>query len=425
MATYQKRKRKSGTRITATIRKKQDGATIYMESDTFASMAAARRWATAREADLDDPRKLQAARRQNHRGRITIADLITHAVDYHDSHKPYGRTKRSDLLKMRRYTLADVAITDLDTRDVIAYAEHRKQHDQAGPATVAADLSHLRSILRLARPLWGMDVDDGPIKEAMMALGKVGLVGKSQERDRRPTRDELDRIMAHFWATWYNSQTWGRGAITPMLKIVPALMFTGRRVSELTRITWTDYEGTHWTVRDMKDPRKKTGNHQRLIVPEPARAIIESMPRTDPRIFPHDPKAIGKLWREACAETGIEDLTIHDLRHECTSWLFEQKWQIAEVALVTGHKRWTTLQRYANLESRTVDAHDKWAAWPWLERATAQDITRRGGEPDQPLEAHRYTTGQWLSDKEKERKRESYRQKKAAQEGRQKGAQTG
>jgi hypothetical protein len=34
--------------------------------------------------------------------------------------------------------------------------------------------------------------------DAMLVLKKLGLIAKSNERTRRPTLDELDRLMTHF-----------------------------------------------------------------------------------------------------------------------------------------------------------------------------------------------------------------------------------
>ena len=51
----------------------------------------------------------------------------------------------------------------------------------------------------------------------------------------------------------------------------------------------------------------------------------------------------------------IPDLHFHDLRHEGTSRLFEQGYEVQQVALVTGHKDWRHLKRYTNL--RPEDLH--------------------------------------------------------------------
>lgn len=50
----------------------------------------------------------------------------------------------------------------------------------------------------------------------------------------------------------------------------------------------------------------------------------------------------------------INDLHFHDLRHEATSRLFEQGYQIQEVAIVTGHRSWDMLKRYTQLRPESL-----------------------------------------------------------------------
>ena len=51
----------------------------------------------------------------------------------------------------------------------------------------------------------------------------------------------------------------------------------------------------------------------------------------------------------ACRKAGIEDLRLHDLRHEATSRFFEMGLSIPEVATIPGHKTWPMLRRYTQL----------------------------------------------------------------------------
>jgi integrase len=63
---------------------------------------------------------------------------------------------------------------------------------------------------------------------------------------------------------------------------------------------------------------------------------------------------------------GIEDLHFHDLRHEGVSRLFEMGRTIPQVASVSGHRSWQSLQRYSHLRA----TGDKWSNWVWLDRLT-------------------------------------------------------
>jgi integrase len=55
-------------------------------------------------------------------------------------------------------------------------------------------------------------------------------------------------------------------------------------------------------------------------------------------------------WRAARELIGSPDLRVHDMRHEATSRLFEDKgMNVIEVSSITGHKSLQMLKRYANL----------------------------------------------------------------------------
>ena len=76
--------------------------------------------------------------------------------------------------------------------------------------------------------------------------------------------------------------------------------FSTRRQEEITRIQWSDYEGNRVLVRDMKDPANKAGNHIWCDLLAEASAIIETMPKSDARIFPYNSDSIGTAFTRAC-----------------------------------------------------------------------------------------------------------------------------
>ena len=110
-------------------------------------------------------------------------------------------------------------------------------------------------------------------------------------------------------------------------------------------------------VRDRKDPRQKAGNDQWVLLLGEAWKVLTRQPKLDgePRIFPIGASTVSKYFTEACAVLGIPDLHFHDLRHDGTSRLFEEGYEIQQVALVTGHRHWRHLKRYTNL--RPEDLH--------------------------------------------------------------------
>ena len=78
--------------------------------------------------------------------------------------------------------------------DIIAFAQSLK----VKPQTVQNYLSHLGAVFAIAKPAWGYPLDRQAIKDAMVVAKKLGVTSKGNSRDRRPTLDELDRLMVHF-----------------------------------------------------------------------------------------------------------------------------------------------------------------------------------------------------------------------------------
>ena len=122
------------------------------------------------------------------------------------------------------------------------------------------------------------------------------------------------------------------------------------------RLEWNDNHPDVRTglVRDAKHPRHKDGNHQRFKYTPQAWDIVEQQPRRSDYIFPYDPKSVSSAFTEACQVLGIKDLRFHDLRHEATSRLFEDGYEIHEVQQISLHRSWTELKRYTNLRPENL-----------------------------------------------------------------------
>lgn len=103
--------------------------------------------------------------------------------------------------------------------------------------------------------------------------------------------------------------------------------------------------------------------HYRLFFPLPSNAA---------EIFPFSTDAIGMGFTRACQFLAIQDLHLHDLRHDGVSRLFEIGRNIPQVAAASGHRSWTSLKRYTHLRH----TGDKYAHWKWL-----PVVTRRAFEP--------------------------------------------
>ncbi|WP_301154326.1 site-specific integrase [Metapseudomonas otitidis] len=360
MATIRKRKRKDGTfGYTAQIRIMRDGAQVYQESQTFDRLQTAKAWAVRREEELAEPGAIDRASRKSE----LLVDIIDRYLEEYERIRPLGRTKRTCLEAIGKTWLGQVSDRELTSQKLVEFAQWRISPEGGAvmPQTVGNDLAHLGAVLSVARPAWGYEIDPHAVSDARKVLRKLGAISRSRERDRRPTAEELDKLLAHF----FDTLRWKPSAIN-MPKVVGFAIFSTRRQEEITRIRWDDLDvpGRRVLVRDMKNPGQKIGNDVWCHLPDEAMRIIESMPQECPEIFPYNGDSIGTAWSKACKFLGIEDLHFHDLRHDGVSRLFEMEWDIPRVASVSGHRDWNSLRRYTHLRGRG----DPYAGWVWLER---------------------------------------------------------
>jgi integrase len=348
MGTIIGRTRKDGTTAyLAQILLKRKGQIVHREVQTFDRKQAAKAWLARRETELADPRALE---RSND---VLLAEVIDRYV--RESERAIGRTKAQVLRTIKGYEIAALRCTEIKSQHLLQFARSLKVQ----PQTRANYLSHLSAVFRVARPLWGYPLDVVQMDDATVAMRKLGTISKGNSRDRRPTLEELDRLMVHF-----ENIRAHRPESAPMTKIIAFAIFSTRRQEEITRITWADYnkeEARVW-VRDMKSPGDKKGNHVLCELPPEAVATIESMPRTATQIFPYSTDAISASFTRACQQLAIGDLHFHDLRHEGISRQFELGKTIPQAAAISGHRSWSSLQRHSDLRQ----SGDKYHAWPWL-----------------------------------------------------------
>ena len=75
---------------------------------------------------------------------------------------------------------------------------------------------------------------------------------------------------------------------------------------------------------------------------------------TETPLFTYTARGLSGAFLKLCREVKIDDLHIHDLRHEATSRLFEKGLNPVEVATITGHKDTRMLMRYTHLRAEDL-----------------------------------------------------------------------
>lgn len=334
MASIRKRKKKDGSiSYYAEIVIKRNGEILHREGRTFLKLILAKTWAAKRELELQQQDVFSAPKK------LIISELINEYLDNFET----GRTKRFDLLKLAKSELAKKNIYRLNSSDIIKHCIERNK--TAKPQTVKNDVIWLKAVLTTMKGVHSYNYSLDMFESASTVMRKEGLVARPDERNRRPTKQELWRISREY----YRKKT-------PYLHMLWFSIYSTRRISEICKLKWDDINHEHRTilVRDMKTPGKKVLNI-RAKIPKSAYKIIMRQPKIDCRIFPYNPRTVSDMFSKTCMRIGIDDLHLHDMRHEAVSRLFENGLNIADVSQVSLHQSWASLKIYTNLKPEDVD----------------------------------------------------------------------
>jgi integrase len=195
-------------------------------SETFLRRDDARRWAIEAERQVDRgeaPNESRIARLK------TFGELIDlHIDDMCDVGKAPLRSKAATLELLKR-ELGKCKMASLDRERLIRFGRDRAAQG-AGPVTLGIDIGTIKLILSHAAAVHGLPVKVEPVDLARIALKRLELVGKGEERDRRPTQDELDRLIAHFDGN--------PRQIAPIGRIIRFAVATAMRQEEICTVRW-------------------------------------------------------------------------------------------------------------------------------------------------------------------------------------------
>lgn len=334
MATFRQR----GGRWQAIIRRADLKA-----SKTFARLVDAKSWARSKERDADVSGHMP--------GRVegTLAPLIDRYERELWPEKRWGANKAYELGVLKR-DLGPRLLTGLTQTELLAYVRRL----DVSPSTASNRLSYLKEVLRAARDLWGVAVPLDQVEGAVSTGRRHRLIGKSNSRSRRPTQDELDRIVAHAEQR--------PGAQIDLAAVVRVLSVMPLRLGELVGIQWDDEVADRRAVilkgRKHPDVREKERPQEVPLIAfkgVDTFDLVFSRPRYFDSPFPYKANSVSTAFTQAARALGILDLHLHDLRAHAISSLLEAGIPIPQVALLSGHRNWKILARhYARIEAQAV-----------------------------------------------------------------------
>lgn len=316
----------------AVVRKKGHKAI----TKTFSKKTLAERW--VRDTELAIERKEVVTEK------TCIGDLMDRYIREVVPARKLTKLTVNHYRQLARWT-AKLRLEDLTADALLAWK--LEKCPKASPASFGRYISTIWGVLRDAEAFWGINVPAGQMRKARTVLRRVGALGSSRSRDKRPEGDEIDQVKQ------------AAGTTLPLGDMIDFAKVSGLRAGEITRIRWSDLDEQKRLVivRDRKHPTKKEGNH--CVVPLVGNSIeiLLRQPRRpgEDRIFPYKVETLTAAYKRAKDAAGVE-LRFHDLRHEAISAMFERGMSIPEVALVSGHLSWENLRRYTNLKPENIHA---------------------------------------------------------------------
>jgi integrase len=264
--------------------------------------------------------------------KLSVEDLLSRYEREVTPTKRGERFERSRIGVLRKHDIAKVRLSDLSGADAAKYRDDRLS--KVKPATVRRELVVLRHVFEVARSEWNIPLHSNPVHA-------LKLPKDSRPRDRRLDADEAGKLLDALGkrTAWY---------LRPLLLLA---IETGMRRGELLSVRWCDVNLRSKTIRLL---RTKNGEPRVVPLTPQAIAILSELSRSGDCVFPVSPNAVRLAWERLRTRAGIEDLRLHDLRHEAVSRFFELGLTTPEVALISGHRDPRMLSRYTHLRPEKV-----------------------------------------------------------------------
>lgn len=287
------------------------------ESDTFRTRQEAAQWALRREAELDGTR-------------LPDKDVGAALARYRREVSPTHKGERWEAMRLDNlatFPLANIPLAEVTGPNVAAWRDARLA--QVSPATVAREMTLLRSVFEAARLDWGW-----------LRVNPMADVRKPRtptSRKRRISVEEVDRIIIAC------DLADGLAARTALQRTGLAFLFaleTAMRAGEILGMMWPDV-----AEKSVRLPRTKNGDVRQVPLSAKAREILSVLPRGEGPVFALNPGTRDALWRKAVARTKIPDLHFHDARAEAI-WRLSKKLDVMELARVIGHRNLSSLLLY-------------------------------------------------------------------------------
>ncbi|MEV4780133.1 site-specific integrase [Burkholderia sp. LMU1-1-1.1] len=266
----------------------------------------------------------------------------------------------------------------IQTEDIESYVAERLE--EVAPATIDREIDVLRSVFTVATKIWKFRLSENPMDAVrrpkyfnerdrrLKPQEEAALVASAQEEDARRSiglrLEELvahERIAAASLNTVYARKSHMKEALNtarsqaeldythiPLFEtFIQFQVMTAARRGEALALKWSDVD---FDARSAYLAETKNGRPRSLALRARLVEMLKDLPKAADQVFGLSEDALRKAWARIVARAGIEDLHIHDLRHEAITRVAETtKFSLIDLQKFSGHRDVRMLLRYAHL----------------------------------------------------------------------------
>lgn len=295
------------------------------QTKTFLSKSDAVSWARQTEMELDRGSFIDRSELE----KTTLGELLQRYLEEITPTKKGATNEAYRVKAWIKEPIANKLLSGLRSADFATWRDKRIKLGKS-PNTVRLDLAVISHLYSVAKSEWGFDGIGNP-------LNQIKLPKPTGGRTRRLELSEKEKLIEALSET------------QEVKTIVQLAIETGMRRSELLSIEWDNVDLEN---RFVLLPDTKNGDSRAVPLSTRALMILEGIDKhPSGKVFLTRADSVSQAFNRACKRAGLENLRFHDLRHECTSRLFEKGLNTMEVSAITGHKTLSMLKRYTHLKA--------------------------------------------------------------------------